>query len=98
MPEIFATRCGSIDNSKQASMIEAVIESKARPEAAIYTLCARSQGKEVGRQDVRFPESPPYSTRVTLERVLMADELVFWAAKPKNSEPVELARQAIRLP
>ena len=26
MPEIFATRCGSIDSSKQASMIDAVIE------------------------------------------------------------------------
>ncbi len=26
MPEILATRCGSIDSSKQASMIEAVIE------------------------------------------------------------------------
>ena len=26
MPEILATRCGSIESSKQASMIEAVIE------------------------------------------------------------------------
>jgi len=31
LPEIFATRCGSIESSKQASMIEAVIESCPQP-------------------------------------------------------------------
>ena len=38
MPEIFATRCGSIESSKQASMIEAVIE---------VMPAARAQGRDL---------------------------------------------------
>ena len=37
MPEIFATRCGSIDSSKQASMIAAVIE---------FVPATRAQGRD----------------------------------------------------
>ena len=35
MPEIFATRCGSIASSKQAWMIEAVIESWPQPAQSV---------------------------------------------------------------
>ena len=38
MPEIFATRCGSIESSKQASMIAAVIESWPQPAHSVETL------------------------------------------------------------
>ena len=35
MQEIFATRCGSIDSSKQASMIAAEIESWPQPAQSV---------------------------------------------------------------
>ena len=38
MPEIFATRCGSIDSSKQASITEAVIESCPQPAHSVEIL------------------------------------------------------------
>ena len=38
MPEIFATRCGSIESWKQASMIAAVIEVVAAAGAQVETL------------------------------------------------------------
>ena len=38
MPEIFATRCGSIESSKQASMIAAVMESCPQPAHRVETL------------------------------------------------------------
>ena len=38
MPEIFATRCGSIESSKQASMIAAVIELWPQPAHSVETL------------------------------------------------------------
>ena len=38
MPEILATRCGSIDSSKQAWMIAAVIESWPQPAHSVETV------------------------------------------------------------
>ncbi len=38
MPEILATRCGSIESWKQASMIDAVIESWPQPAHNVETL------------------------------------------------------------
>ncbi len=38
MPEIFATRCGSIDSSKQAWMMAAVIESWPQPAHRVETV------------------------------------------------------------
>jgi hypothetical protein len=37
MPESFATRCGSIESSKQASMIDAEIESWPQPAHSVDT-------------------------------------------------------------
>src|SRR6478735_4036046 len=38
MPEILATRCGSIDSSKQAWMMDAVIESCPHPAHSVETV------------------------------------------------------------
>ena len=38
MPEIFATRCGSMESLKQASMIALVIESWPQPAHSVETL------------------------------------------------------------
>ena len=47
--------------------VVAVVESKSRPEPADYALTAYWKGKEVGRYPLRIPDSPPYSTKVSLE-------------------------------
>ena len=78
--------------------IVAMAEASARPGPAIYIMEAFSTGKQVARQDVHFPEKPPYSARVTLEGAVSADELVLLATTGETAKPVELARQAIHLP
>lgn len=72
--------------------------SDARPGDAIYRLEAFSNGKLVGSQPLSFTENPPYSARATLAGVVVADELVVSSRTPKAPKPVELIRQAIRLP
>ncbi len=47
--------------------IAVVVEASARPGDAIYRLEAFSNGKLVGGQALHFPETPPYSARVTLD-------------------------------
>ena len=46
---------------------------------AIYVVEAFSKGKQVAKQELHFPEKPPYSARVTLDGVVTADELVLSA-------------------
>jgi len=76
--------------------ITAVVEATARPDRANHVLTAFLKGKEAGRYPVQFPAAPPYSARVTLESD--ADELVLLSVSKPAEKPVELARQAIRLP
>ncbi len=80
----------------------AVVESKSRPEPADYALTAYWRGKEVGRYPLRIPDSPPYSTKVSLDGNVLIDQLVLTAVQSKGitdvTKPVELVRQTIQLP
>ena len=76
--------------------VAVVVEAGARPERASYVLATSRNGREVGRHPVRFPDTPPYSARVTLEA--LADELVLSAASQPGGQPVELVRQAVAIP
>jgi hypothetical protein len=85
--------------------VAAVVAASVRPDPATYVLVAMTKGKEVGRRAFRFPDHPPYSTRVTLEGVASADLLVLTAEReneeghrhPVLTKPVELVRHAIQL-
>ena len=74
----------------------AVIQASDRPAGARYVLTVRSQGKEVGRHDVRFSGDPPYSARVPIE--IDADEVVLSVASQTGAKPVEVLRQAVEIP
>jgi hypothetical protein len=78
--------------------ITAVVESSAQPGPAVYTIQAFSNGNLVGSQTLSFTKIPPYSARLTIERVTAADELVLSAKTEGTSKPTALARQGIALP
>jgi hypothetical protein len=78
--------------------IAVVVEASARPGDAIFRLEAFSNGKLVGGKELSFTENPPYSARATLDGAVAADELVVSSRTEKSPKPVELVRQAIRLP
>ena len=78
--------------------IAVVIEASALPKPVRYVIAACSQGNEVARQELHFPEKPPYTARVSLEGAVSADELVLSATTGEAAKPVELTRQAIHLP
>jgi hypothetical protein len=76
--------------------ITAVVEASARPDQAIYVLSALSNGKQAGHFPVTFSAAPPYSARVTFASG--ADELVLTSKPAPPQQPIELARQTIRVP
>jgi hypothetical protein len=73
-----------------------VVEAAGRPAHRGYWLTSTHKGKELGREPVRFPATPPYSVRVAL--AAYADEFVLSGAAGAGANPVELVRQAIHLP
>jgi hypothetical protein len=82
--------------------IVAVVETGSRPDAANYVLSAFWNGKEVGSYPLRFPDDPPYSTKVPIEGHLLIDQLRLTAIDQKENRevanPLELVRQTIQLP
>ncbi len=76
--------------------ITAIVETDERSSAARYFLVVHLNGNEVERHPVRFASKPPYSARVTIDGC--ADELLLSSDPKPPEKPVELARQAIRLP
>jgi hypothetical protein len=77
--------------------VVAMVESTGRPAPADYDLSLRTGGKETARVPVRFPASPPYSVRLTIEG--NPDELVLLSTIAGAKGPtIELARQKLVLP
>ncbi len=75
---------------------QVVVEARDRPEAASYFITAISKGTNGASFPLRFPSEPPYAARVTLERD--ADEVSLLRDQKPPEKPVELARQAIKVP
>jgi hypothetical protein len=76
--------------------IAVVVQSTERPADTGHVLTILSRGKEVGRHDVRFAATPPYSARVSIEG--LADELILTAPPRAGARPVELARIPVEVP
>ncbi|MHC5544426.1 hypothetical protein ACYOEI_39865, partial [Singulisphaera rosea] len=74
----------------------AVVEAGAKPPSSRYELVANRRGKEVGRQPLRFSESPKIVARASFEGSV--DELILSAEKDPGGPRVELARQKISPP
>ena len=72
-----------------------VVRASDRPTGTAYLLTVRRQGREIGRQSVRFPANPPYSVRVPIAGD--ADEVVLLDAT-RGAAPVELAREKVAVP
>jgi hypothetical protein len=76
--------------------ISVVVQVEQRPAETGHVLTALSRGKEVGRHDVRFPTTPPYSVRVAIKDD--ADELILSSPSRGGAKPVELARMTVQMP
>ena len=74
----------------------AVVQAAKQPTQDRLTLTVISRGKKVGRHQVKFAETPPYTARVSIEAG--ADELILSKDSRDGAKPVELVRTAVERP